>query len=222
MGVGLWITVAAGVVALAASLAALVDAQAMKRREGGRRWPLAWLWSAIALYCACFVMMRVAHMASWPVLPWYYAQTVAGAGSAVSLFYILAGIVWGGPWTRIGAEFGGAGALVTLTLLFAHGVEGPRVTPQSIEYLPASEFARAAIGIIYAVLPIVFAVLVAWVVRKDVSIRRRMAWFAPALVLMYVPNALRYVVFMEGTASVVAAAAMAMGTVLGWRSYHTT
>lgn len=205
----------------------LATAMAVKRgrMESARAAPSVWLWSLVTAFAVMFTLVRLAHLFSVPRTEWiFYAQTVAGASTVVALTWILIGVAFGHHWSRFGAELAALAAAVILTLVFTHGLIGPFHDEWSFEYLPASAFARWAIFAVYVALPVLMSGLAVWATRDepDRAFRRKIALFSGAVVLLFVPNAIKYVKFFDGTSSIVLAGTMVLGAWLGWRSYHST
>ncbi len=219
----LWVVVLAGATATAAALLALRASVTMKRRDGADSGPLAGFWISVAAYMAMFTTLRVAALAgaSDGVLhAMFLLQTFAGASTLISLMGILFGILVGRAGGRIAMLAAAAIAAFTVGLILFLGVDGPRFDPWSVEFLPRSVVARAAVGAFYVVAPVAMCAVVLWGThRAPRRLRLRIALFAASVVMMYVPNAGKYTMFIEGPYSAMLGIVMAFGAVLGWLSY---
>lgn len=202
--------------------AAAWQSRRLKRRQGDDPGTVFIYWSAITSYLIMFTLLRVVHLfdVDWLVAI-FYLQTVAGAVTVVPLTYMLVGVMWGRPAARVAAEVVGAMATATLTLVFALGVVGPRLSPWGVEFLPASYVARVAIAAIYIVLPVAISIfaVVGSAGGVDRTTERRSVMFAAAVALIFVPGAIRYVVFVSGPVSLALATMTAAGALIGWRTY---
>jgi hypothetical protein len=214
-------TVLFGIVASVASVLALRDGRALKKREGGKSWPLTMFWGCVTFYMVSFTLLRVVHLlAPGYEMEMFYLQTIAGASTLIALMYILLGIWLGPEAARWGLSLAASAAFVTVFLIFHDGLLGPRVTYWSVELVPANALARALVGFFYVVTPVAISLVVLRAVRgEDAVLRRRIGMFAISVMMLYVPNAGKYTTFVEGIPSLLLAATMAVGAVVGWRSY---
>ncbi len=222
---GVLVVIILGTVATIASAVAARWSSHVKARQGMTRHgrPLFAFWVTVATYMALFTMLRLAYWAGVHALaPVFYLQTVAGALTIISLSYIMVGIIIGRGAARLAAEATGALAVMILTIIFTTGLEGPVTDDWGVEFLPASLFARAAIGVVYVALPVAMSLLAVYVTWRasDGVFDRRLALVATSVSLMFVPNAIRYVVIVDGLMGVGLAAAMAVGAVLGAAAYR--
>ncbi len=222
----LWVVILAGAIATAASLAALRASVSMKRAQGSDSGPLAGFWISVAAYMAMFTILRVAALGGLGdgVLYWLFIlQTLAGASTLISLLGILFGILIGRAAGRLAMLAGAAAATVTVALIVLLGVDGPRFDAWSLEFLPRSLAARAAVGAFYVVTPVAMCLVVLWGTHKQSrGLRLRVGLFAASVMLMYVPNAGKYTMFIEGPYSAMLGIVMAFGAILGWLSYVVT
>ncbi|MGB1586041.1 MAG: hypothetical protein ACPHID_03220 [Thermoplasmatota archaeon] len=223
MSAGIWAVIGVGALAATFCAFAVRDARAMKARDRQDATAIVAFWASVAAYLVAFTLLRLIHAFDLPGAVWvFYLQTVTGASTLISLSYIVVGVVSGHQYSRVGAELAGAVAVMVITLVVALGLEGPRHDPWSFEFLPRSSFVRYVIGTFYVVVPVAMAVLVAWATSRegDTAFRRRSLMFSASVVLLYVPNAIKYVTFVTGAQSLALAVVMMCGAFIGWRSYR--
>lgn len=216
-------TTVAGAAALAGCILALVCGYRLKRAENKPPFAVVGMWATLSAYMLGFTLIRGVGWISpgTDLAPFYVFQTLAGASTIVALVYIIAEALWR-PWVSgfaTGAFLGVAA--ITVQLIFMHGYEGPIDEHWSLEFLPHSVAARILVGAVYVVVPIVLAGLIRFSAAKGASpeVRHRLTLFALAIVLIWIPNAGKYVLHAPGIWNLVEAVVMAGGAWLGWWSY---
>ena len=175
---------------------------------------------ALGWYMALFALLRFNDLLGLPFMPWFYLSTVAGAASVVFLCNILIGVIFGYPASRVAAAIATVAAAAILGILFGYGVlvyEG-----MDLQFVPVSPLARASIAAVYLVLPVAMAATAALIARhQEPVLRRRSHLFGAAAMLVYLPNAIRYVVYVPEPWVLAFAPIMAIGGWVGWISART-
>lgn len=209
-------TLAAGLVAAGASALTWRDVH-----RAGRRPALAVFWASALAFALLFTALRGVAWADGPGLDvLFYAQTFAGVVTAGALYYIVAQAVWARG--RLGAEVASILSAATLTLMLSEGLMGPYHTAGGVEFSPMSTWAKALIAAGFVGAPAALALTMAWVLwRRDAGdAALRGTLFSASVILMFVPNALRYLLVPTALEGVVMAACMALGACFGWYAYR--
>ncbi|MGB1585587.1 MAG: hypothetical protein ACPHID_00890 [Thermoplasmatota archaeon] len=209
-------TLAAGIVAIVTSGLAWRAVVKARRNMG-----LVVFWASSCAFAIAFTLLRVASLRDLGGLEAiFYLQTLAGVATATSLYYIVAQAVWARG--RLGGEVASILSAVTLTLMWSEGIMGPYHTAGGVEFTPISRLAKALIAGGFVGAPSALACIMAWVLWRrgagDAALRGTL--FSAAVMLMFVPNALRYLLVPSATEGVVLAWCMAIGGGFGWLAYR--
>lgn len=218
-----WLTVASGIAASAFCILALRAARQHKQQNAQTTVFLTSFWGTVAAYMISFTVLRIAYgfHADPAILNGIYCvQTLSGASTVISLAAIMFGVLlrpwWGGFVTGI---FLGL-AVLTVFLIFQRGADIVVQDSWSIEFLPVAIEARVLVAVVYVIMPVAMGALVTFVARKAEPVTKtRFLLFSTSVVLMYIPNAIKYVFVFEAAANFVLAFIMTIGTYIGWRSY---
>ncbi len=222
---GVLAVIGVGALATTSSILAAKWSWQSKARQGlsSKATPLLAFWITVACYMAAFTALRLAYLLDLNVLPaLFYAQTFAGAMTIVSLSYIMVGIIAGPRVARYASEVALAAAVMVVTIIFTEGLTAPSRNAWGIEFLPANRFVRLAIAVVYVALPVAMSTLAAIISHRgaETGFDRRMILMAASVTLMFVPNAIRYVVLVDAALGVALAVAMMGGTMLGAMAYR--
>lgn len=190
--------------------------------SAGRRPALAVFWASSMAFALTFTALRVLAWMDGPGLEvLFYAQTFAGVVTAGALYYIVAQAVWARG--RLGAEVAAIVSAATLTLMLSEGLMGPYHTGGGVEFSPTSNWAKGFIAAGFVGAPAALALVMAWVLwRRDAGdAALRGTLFSAAVILMFVPNALRYLLVPDALEGAVMAWCMGLGSCFGWLAYRT-
>lgn len=219
----LLVTVALGFASATFCVMAYNASRAMKHREVQSTLAVSAFWLTVGAYMALFAILRLAPILGAGdalITGLYYLQTVAGAATIISLSSIVLHAAFNRWWSGFSTGIFLSLATLAVYLVIGPGAQGPIHGTWSLEFLPQSDAARILIGTVYMAVPILFLAII-WNVDQppDGVIGTRLRWFSVAVVMMYLPNAVKYVVLVPDALNVLLAATSTLGAYLGWRSY---
>lgn len=216
-------TVAFGALASVFAFMALAAARRHKQQDFRSVLFVTGFWCTVGAYFVAFTALRFAYwlesdLAVLQAL--FYVQTIAGASTIISLAAIMFGVILR-AWTSGFATGAFLGlAMLTVAFIFSEGIRQTVADHWGVEFLPESTFARVMVAVVYMAMPLAMAIMVSWAARKaDARLQRRLGLFSLSVVLMYLPNAVKYVTTFEGVTNLVFAVVMTAGAVAGWRAY---